>query len=292
MLNNGFFTALGTPVDEFGNVIEKSLAKQIVDQQEAGASGLLLMGSMGMEPYIRESEYSHIVAIAVDAARGKCPLFVGAMDNSVWRVRDKLNAIGNVKIDGIVVTTPYYYASSQEEAKAYFKAVADASKYPVYLYDLPVVTKTRITRDTVLSLMDDRRIAGIKSGDLVLNKELINSPERRDDFSVFFSTLDLFDAAYIYGIRRNLDGMFSCTPNNASKCYEEFAKGNFAAGAKYLENIISLRNLFVNYNVFPSFTAAMNLLGYEGSFSPDYMGRVPEKAIDEIREKLQDIGEI
>ena len=46
-MNNGFFTALGTPLDEFGNLEEKSFIKHVEDQVEAGASGILIMGSMG-----------------------------------------------------------------------------------------------------------------------------------------------------------------------------------------------------------------------------------------------------
>ena len=51
-LRNGFYTALGTPLDDSGRIIVKSLRKEIDQQIEAGASGLLLMGSMGMQPVI------------------------------------------------------------------------------------------------------------------------------------------------------------------------------------------------------------------------------------------------
>jgi len=292
VLQEGFYTALGTPVDEEGNIIKKSLIRHIEEQIEAGSSGLLFLGSMGMEPYVKESEYGKIVRIAVDAVKGRCPLFVGAMDNSVWRVKEKLSAIGKADIDGIVLTTPYYYASPAKDITAYFKAAADVSSYPVYLYDLAVVTKVKITMEIINDLIDDKRFAGIKSGDFLLNKQLLKAPGIRKDFSVLFSTLDLFDAAYNYGITKNLDGMFSCTPKNASKCYMHFAKGEIEEGAKYLSNIISLRDVFVLYGVFPSFTAAMNLLGYEGCFSPDYMGKVGEEAREHISAKLKEIGEL
>lgn len=292
MLKEGFYTALGTPVDDFGNVVEGSLVKQIEDQIEANASGLLLMGSMGMEPCVKETQYGQIVKIAVTAVRGRCPLFVGAMDNSVWRVKEKLEAIDNVDIDGIVVTTPYYYTSPANDIVAYFKAVADTSIYPVYLYDLPVVTKIKITMEIMSKIIDDKKFAGIKSGDILLNKQLINGTEIRSDFSVLFSTLDLFDTAYLYGITKNLDGMFSCTPRNASDCYRHFANGDIETGSKYLENIVSLRDVFVKYGVFPSFTVAMNLLGYEGNFSPDYMGTIGAEAREHIAAKMKEIGEI
>ena len=51
-LKKGFYTALGTPVDNDGNIVAESLKKEIDMQIDAGASGLLLMGSMGMEASI------------------------------------------------------------------------------------------------------------------------------------------------------------------------------------------------------------------------------------------------
>lgn len=292
MLKDGFYTALGTPVDEFGNVIEKSLVRHIRDQVEAGASGLLLMGSMGMGACIKESEYGHIVDIAARAVNGNCPLFAGTMDNSVWRVKEKLAAIGDSKVDGIVITTPFYFASPQKEVIMYFKAVVEASKFPVYLYDLPGVTKIKITLETVLSIVENKKFAGIKSGDIVLDRELTLRKDIPEDFAVLFSNLDIFDVAYKFGIRKNLDGMFCCTPVNARKCYDSFAKGDFSEASVYLNNIISLRNVFAEYGIFPSFTAAMNLLGYEGSFGPDYIGKVNDAAIEKIAEKLKEIGEL
>ena len=292
MLKEGFYTALGPPVDDDGNLIERSLVKHIEDQIEAGASGLLLMGSMGIEPYIKQSQYGKIAKIAANTVKGRCPLFVGAMDNSVWRVKERLDSIGKVNIDGIVVTTPYYNVSPAKDIVEYFKAVAHASRYPVYLYDLPGVTKIKITLDIVSSIIKDRRFAGIKSGDLLLNKQIINDFSKRSDFSVLFSTLDLFDVAYNYGITKNLDGMFSCTSKNAAHCYKYFAEGNMESGMKYLENIISLRDVFAAYGIFPSFTVAMNLLGYEGSFGPDYMGVAGDEAKEHIAAKMKEIGEI
>ena len=51
-LKDGFYTALGTPLDKDGNLVKESLTKHIKQQMEAGASGLLLMGSMGIEAYL------------------------------------------------------------------------------------------------------------------------------------------------------------------------------------------------------------------------------------------------
>lgn len=107
---NGFYTALGTHLDENGNLVEASLRKHINQQIEAGALGLLLMGSMGIEAYIKNSAYAEIVRVAVDEVAGRLPLFVGAMDNSIVKVKEKIDMIKGAKIDGVVLTNPFYSA--------------------------------------------------------------------------------------------------------------------------------------------------------------------------------------
>ena len=52
-MKNGFVPALGTPLTESGELIKESLTKQIDDQINAGAAGILCMGSMGIEAFIR-----------------------------------------------------------------------------------------------------------------------------------------------------------------------------------------------------------------------------------------------
>lgn len=54
-MKSGFIPALGTPLDENGNLCIESYKKQIEDQINAGASAILCMGSMGIQPYIRTS---------------------------------------------------------------------------------------------------------------------------------------------------------------------------------------------------------------------------------------------
>ena len=164
-MKQGFYTALGTPTDESGYYCEKGMLTQVEMQIAAGASGLLLMGSMGIQPQIRNCDYAKVVKSVAAAVACRVPLFVGGMDNSIGRVLDRIAAIENAKIDGVVITTPYYYTSAQSMLMRFFISIADQSKYPVYLYDLPSATKQKITLPMVLELAKHPNIAGIKSGD-------------------------------------------------------------------------------------------------------------------------------
>jgi 4-hydroxy-tetrahydrodipicolinate synthase len=290
IMKTGFYTALGTPFDENGNFVAHSFKKQVRDQVDAGAAGLLAMGSMGIEPCIKQSEYVKIAAAAVEAARGACPVFVGVMDNSAGRVLERVASLKGLKIDGVVATTPFYFNCSQEELKSFFTAIAIASPYPLYLYDLPLITKVKISVATVKDLMRQGLVKGIKTGDIVTARELTRCKDRQADFSIFFSGLDIFDIAYLYGIRMNLDGMFSCTANTAAEMYAHLEKGRSEAASVCLDQILALRDLFVETGVLSGFTYAMNLLGYEGRFTPDYGYRRDESGFAGIKDWMEQNG--
>jgi len=286
-LKKGFYTALGTPTDRDGSLFTGSFQRQIEDQITAGASGLLVMGSMGLEPYLKASEYRKVARAAVEAVKDRCAVFVGVMDTSINRVKDRIRELDKLKIDGVVATVPYYYSLTQEEIKEFFSVIAEFSPYPVYLYDLPVVTQTKINASTAESLMSLENIKGIKTGDLATARALINSEKRTDSFDVFFSGLDVFDIAYGYGLDMNLDGMFSCTASITSALYKSLEKKDHTSARRYLEDILLLRDTLAEARIFAGYSYAMNLLGYEGSFSPDYTLEIRDADMETIRECMK-----
>ncbi len=291
-LENGFYTALGTPLTEDGKIIESALIKHIDEQIKAGASGLLLMGSMGIEASIAQSEYKKIVDIGIKATNKRVPLFIGAMDNSIARVRERIEMIGEGKaIDGIVLTVPFYTIPREADAINWFARLADISPYPVYLYDLGVVTQFRISMNVIDAVINHPNIKGIKSA----NWELMKAIERKypnAEFECLYSGLDSFDHANVLGIKKNLDGMFACTPKNAKLMYECAAKGDIAGVRLYLDKILLLRDTMIAHGLMRCFTYCMNALGIEGNFHQDYTAPTSDKAKDVMIETLKQIGEL
>lgn len=280
-MNKGFYTALGTPLDAEGQLLVGSMRKQTDDQIVNGASGLLVMGSMGNLSSIRDCEYANVARSCMDATAKRCPLFVGVMDTAAGRVKDRIDALKGMNIDGVVATAPYYYLASQDDIISFYRQIADYSPFPVYLYDLPGVVKTAIAPATVKTLMKHDNIKGIKTGVAETAKSIFNDSEYKSDFSLFFSGLDIFDIAYHYGIDRNLDGMFAAMPVVSGAMYKALAQGDLAKGTEYLKTVIALRTAFISVGIWTGFTAGMNLLGYEGNFGPDYV-KVPTEKEREI----------
>ena len=291
-LKDGFYPALGTPTDANGQLVGSSFEKQIHLMIDAGAQGMLCLGSMGRMESIPDREYPVIAKACVEITAKRVPVMVGVMDCSVSRVLDRINALGKMDIDGVVTTVPFYYRLNERNAVNFFTLLAKSSPYPVYVYDLPSVTQLPFTENMLGIMMKQPNIKGIKTANLQLMTAFLRNPDRREDFSVLFSGLDVFDVAIQSGIGKNLDGMFTCTPYNSGKMYKSAATQDHKRVSECLNNILKLRNLLMKEDIFQAYSYAMNLLGCSGDYHPDYCSAISTAAKEEIRNCMIEIGEI
>ena len=291
-MKNGFYPALGTPTDENGTLNETSYAKETELMIASGAAGVLCMGSMGNMVAIRNSEYAKTASVCIKTVAKRIPVMVGVMDCSVNRILDRIEALNNIEIEGVVTTAPYYYKLNAGEIINFYTMLSKYSRYPLFIYDLPSVTQSSITKDILMPLMKIQNIKGIKTANINLILDLMRNNAVRSDFSIFYSGLDSFDAAIKSGIRKNLDGMFTCTPNNSKMMYEDFENGDDLKISRHLNNILNLRNIMLKEDIFPAYSYAMELLGCPGNYHPDFNKQVSDKLKEEIYNCMKSIKEI
>ena len=288
----GFVPALGTPLDEKGNFLKESYQKQIRAMMDAGAVGLLSMGSMGQQAFIQNSVCVQVAEAAVEAAAGKIPVFVGAMDNSIVRAKARVASMEHLDITAFVLTTPYYEVDNDGQVMKYFRRVAESTKHGIVLYDLPSVTKYKITYGMLCQLKRDiPNLLGIKSADLNMLRKIRLNPELQD-LKVYYSGLDSFDIAFFWGLGNILDGMFTCTPVNTRQLMAAMEAGDKTAAAAALDRIIELRDLLCDWDLWPAYSAAMNLLGCEGIHAPDWITPISEGTMELLKAEMKKIGEL
>lgn len=291
MIKKGFYCALGTPLDENGNVIGRSLTMEIESQIKAGVSGLLLMGTMGMLGCVRQDQYEEVVKIAVKAVNKRVVLMVGAADNSIARVKDRLDILNKYDV-AVVVTAPYYFGMSRQTAMTYFKAVAAMTDHDVYMYDHPFTARYKLNFADVMELAAIRNIKGIKTGDAVLIKTLHDTADLKKDFTPIFSNSDLFTMGHAYGIEHILDGIFACFPATIKRAQNAFDAGDFETGKTTLNRMMAARDKMFEVGIWPAFSHCMNLLGFEGNFSPDYEPMLNDGQKALVKSIMVDMSEI
>lgn len=292
-MNYGFVPALGTPLDENGMLCKESYAAQINRMLDAGAVGILCMGSMGQQAFISNDVCVEVAETAVKTAAGRVPVFVGAMDNSIKRAKARVASMEHLDVTAFVLTTPYYEVDTPEQVMKYIREVAKSTKHNIMLYDLPGVTNFKITYDMVCQMKKDiPNLLGIKSGDLVLHRKIRLNPELAD-LQTYFSNLDMFDIAFPWGIGSVLDGMFTCTPVNSKKLIEAMRAGDKIGAGQALNNITAFRDKLFGWGDFwPAYSAAMNLLGWEGLHAPDWANNPTPELLQLVKAEMERIGEL
>src|SRR5256714_9313710 len=158
----GTFTAVVTPFRN-GDVDFAAFDKLADAQIAAGITGVIAVGTTGESPTLTHDEKHEVIQRAIKIAKGRCKVIAGTGTNST---RDSIEATKfaeNAGADGALLVAPYYNKPSQEGLFRHFKAIADATKLPVMLYNIPGRCGVDILPDTVIRLAENcRNIVSIK----------------------------------------------------------------------------------------------------------------------------------
>jgi 4-hydroxy-tetrahydrodipicolinate synthase len=155
-------TALATPFRSDGSVDLEGAAALACHVIATGSDGLVIGGTTGESPTLRDAELWDIVAAVRSAVPAQARLLVGTGTNDTSRSVERTMRATQSGADGVLVVTPYYNRPSQAGLLAHFTAVAAATDLPVLLYDIPSRTGREIDVDTLVALSEIPNIIGVK----------------------------------------------------------------------------------------------------------------------------------
>jgi len=184
---SGCGTALVTPFREDGSLqpaIDEFSLHALVDWQiDSGIDFLVACGTTGETPTLNHEEWLRVIRIVAEASGGRVPVWAGCTHNSTREAVAKARAAAQVRgVAAILTANPYYNRPTQEGQFQHFKAVAEAVKLPVVLYNIPSRTGANLEPETVARLAAAApNIEAVKesSGQLGQITELIHSLPRR-----------------------------------------------------------------------------------------------------------------
>ena len=179
--------ALITPFKEDESIDFPALKRMVDFILQNKADFLCVLGTTAETPTLTDDEKEKVKQCVIERAKGKVPILLGVGGNNPRAVVDSLKNDDFTGVDAILSVAPYYNRPSQEGLYQHFKAISEATKLPIVLYNVPSRTGVNMTADTTLRIARDfKNVIAIKeaSGDITQMDEIIkNKPANFDVIS-------------------------------------------------------------------------------------------------------------
>lgn len=157
----GVMTALITPFQN-GTVNYDALAALAEWQIQSGINGLVPCGTTGEAPTLAWDERLKIIKTCVRISNGRVPVIAGTGTNSTELTIAHTSSAQACGADAVLIVTPYYNKPSQEGIVQHFEAIAQSTKLPIIVYNVPSRTGVDLTMCTLDRLAQIPAIIGIK----------------------------------------------------------------------------------------------------------------------------------
>lgn len=170
----GSIVAIVTPFRN-GKVDEKALGNLIEWHIKEGTNAIVPCGTTGESATLDYKEHFRVIQFTVEAVNKRVPVIAGtganATDETIMITREAKKS----GADAALLVSPYYNKPTQEGLYRHYKAVAEAVKMPLILYNVPGRTAVNMLPSTVARLAEIKNIVGIKeaTGDLRQVSEII-----------------------------------------------------------------------------------------------------------------------
>ncbi len=159
---SGCLAALVTPMRREGAIDLDAWTRLLEWQLAEGTSGVVVGGTTGESASLTDPELHALAERAVAICRGRAPVLAGAGMLSTAQSVERASRLSALGVDALLVVTPAYVRPTQEGLFLHYRAVAEASRVPLVLYNVPSRTAVDLLPETVARLARDRRIVAVK----------------------------------------------------------------------------------------------------------------------------------
>ncbi len=262
----GVYTALITPMEQSGKVDFKGLAANIETQVEAGVDGIVVLGTTGEAPTLKQEEQEKIISSAMEQAGDKVSVVAGCGTNSTAATISNVNRAASMGASAALVVCPYYNCPTQEGIYSHYMAIAEQSDLPIILYNIPKRCGRAVSSETIARLLDKTAIAAVK--DSTNDMELVQSTITLSRKTTFSTVLSGDDPLTLPMLSLGADGVVSVLSNVLPREVVAMVKaaraGDYREALRWHEALLPMmRACFVETNPSP-IKALMDLAGYAG----------------------------
>lgn len=222
---------------------------------------ILVCGTTAETTTLTDKEYEQIIEYVVKKVDKKVFVMAGCGSNNTKKAIENAKLCEKIGVDSLLVVTPYYNKTSNEGLYQHFKAIANSTNLPMYLYNVPSRTGIDIANEIIIKLSDISNIVGIKdaSGNIVKAQDIISKVD--ENFAIYAGCDDIIVPMMSIGAKGVISVVSNVYPKYIKDMVYSFEDGNIKKAMKMQLNMLKLNKMmFIETNPIPV-KRACNYLG-------------------------------
>ena len=275
----GAFVAITTPFRAAGSLDEPALAAHARWLVERGVDGIVVCGTTGESATLENEEKRRACQVVLEAVGGEGKVIAGIGNNSTSETLAQLDLVRDLSgLAAIMCVVPYYNRPPQAGLAAHFSAIADASRHPLVVYNVPSRTVASLSVETMATLSAHPNVIAFKeaTGDLYMNSRLVQAVDPK------VSLLSGDDPTALPFLAIGGHGVISVAGNIApsvvSGMCRAFERGDLDEARRLHQVIVALQGLlFSTSSPIPVKAAAAHLGFGDGSLRLPLVALAPEE---------------
>lgn len=197
------WSATPTPFISEGRVDVAAVQRMIAHHLDLGAAGVMLAGTCGEGPWIRDGDREVLARTAVEAAQGKLTIAMQVTDNSTGRVLDNIALAAAWGVEIAVVAAPAFFMNpTPARLVSHYAEIARRGALPMGLYDRGTASPYVVPESHLPELLAEPNIVLVKDSaqQATRRQAYINGRTARPGLVLFsgseFDCVDFLQAGY------------------------------------------------------------------------------------------------
>ena len=159
----GAGVAIVTPMKDNQDVNYDKLEELINIQIAEGTDAIIIAGTTGESSTLTMEEHKDVIKAAVEFTKGRIPVVAGTGSNFTRTAIQLSQEAEEAGVDGLLIVTPYYNKATQQGLISHYSQIADSTKCPIIMYNVPGRTGCNLLPETVAELFKTKdNIVGLK----------------------------------------------------------------------------------------------------------------------------------
>lgn len=247
----GCGTALVTPFKDDG--VDFEMLRKLIDFQILeGIDSLIICGTTGESSTMSQEEKREVIKFSTQIARKRVPIIAGTGGNNTKDVIELSKYSESVGADGLLIVTPYYNKTTQKGLIEHYKAIAQSTKLPIILYNVPSRTGLNIEPATCLELSKIDNIVAIKEASGNISQVAKIASLCKDNLTIYSGNDDQIVPILSLGGLGVISVLSNLYPKYVHNMVYDYFSGNFKKSCESQLNSLKLiETLFCEVNPIP-----------------------------------------